>query len=75
MQISSANILIAAQQAAKQAPQTKPVAKPFADALADHGKGDNFAPLDFKQTAASAARPAAAQTPAVRPGSQLDIRI
>ena len=74
MQISSANILIAAQQAAKQAPQAKHAAKPFAEALADHGKGDGFAPIDFKQTAATP-RPVAAQTPAVPPGSQLDIRI
>lgn len=75
MQISSANILIAAQQAAKQAPAAKPAARPFAEALADHGKGDSFAPLNFKQTAAPAAAPAQAQTPVARPGSQLDIRI
>jgi hypothetical protein len=75
MQISAANILIAAQQAAKQAPQAKPAAKPFAEALADHSKGDGFAPLNFKQPTAPAAAPTQAQTPSARPGSQLDIRI
>ena len=75
MQINSANLLIAAQQAARQAPQTKPAARPFAEALADHAKGDSFAPLNFKQTAAPVAAPAQARAPAVRPGSQLDIRI
>ena len=75
MQINGANLLIAAQQAAKHAPQAKAAAKPFAEALADHGKGDSFAPLSFKQTAAPAAAPVQAQTPAARPGSQVDIRI
>ncbi len=75
MQISSANILIAAQQATKQAPQAKPAGNPFAEALADHTKANSFAPLNFKQTAAPAAAPVQAQTPAARPGSQLDIRI
>lgn len=76
MQINGANLLIAAQQAAKHAPQAKqPTAKPFAEALADHGKGDSFAPLNFKQTAEPARAPAPAQTPATRPGSQIDIRI
>jgi len=76
MQLNGANLLIAAQQAARQAPQAQPNAKAFASALADHAKGDSFAPLDFKQTAEPAApRPAAASAQPARMGSQLDIRI
>jgi hypothetical protein len=75
MQINGANLLIAAQQAARQAPHVQPNAKAFASALADHAKSDSFAPLDFKQTAAPAPRPAAAPAQPAKLGSQLDIRI
>ena len=76
MQLNGASLLIAAQQAAKQVPQAQPNAKAFAASLAEHTKGgDSFAPLDFKQTAASAPHPAAAPAQPARLGSQLDIRI
>ena len=67
MQLSPANLLLAAQQTPRQAPQPQPAA--FGAALAQ-AKGD-FAPLDFKQ-AAPAPKPAA---PAQRPGATLDIRV
>jgi len=72
MQLSAANLLLAAQ-AARQAPQPKPAA--FAAALASEaGKDELFAPLDFKQ--APAAKPQqAAQGPLPRPGATLDIRV
>ena len=77
MQLSAANLLIAAQQAAsRQAPQPK--ANQFAAALATEAKKEAlFAPLDFKQTAepAAPARPQAASSPATRPGAMLDIRV
>jgi hypothetical protein len=75
MQLNGANLLIAAQQAARQAPQAQPNAKAFASAMADHAKGDSFAPLDFKQSAAPEPRPAAAPAHPARMGSQIDIRI
>jgi hypothetical protein len=67
MQLSAANLLIAAQQVARQAPQaqaTQAKEKP-ADGV--------FAPLDFKQTAAPA-RQEPAPAPS-RPGATLDIRV
>jgi hypothetical protein len=72
MQLSAANILLAAQQTPKQASPPKPAA--FGAALAQAG-GD-FAPLDFKQ-AAPATAPVApkAAAPAQRPGATLDIRV
>ncbi len=75
MQISSANILIAAQQAAKQAPQAKPGSKPFAEALVGHDGGDSFAPLSFKQTRHPCRICPTSAEPGCPPGSQLDIRI
>ncbi len=78
MQLSAANLLLAAQQTAKQAPQ--PSAPGFASALAaQRSKDDLFAPLDFKQAAQAAQpapqpRPAQAEAPA-RAGATLDIRV
>ena len=78
MQLSAANLLLAAQQTAKQAPQ--PNAPGFASTLAAQARKDDlFAPLDFKQTApapqpASQPRPAQAGAPA-RAGATLDIRV
>lgn len=73
MQLSAANLLIAAQQATKQAPQP-PKAPAFAAALASETRNKDalFAPLDFKQ-AAPAQPPAAG--PAPRIGATLDIRV
>ena len=76
MQLSAANILIAAQQATKQVPQAQPNAKAFASALADHANGGSFAPLDFKQTATvPAPQPTAQKSSAPQLGGQNDIRI
>ena len=75
MQISSANTLIAAQQAKHAPPQAKPAGKPFAEALAGHDGHDSFAPLKFKQATAPAPVAPQAQNSAARLGSQLDIRI
>ncbi len=78
MQLSAANLLLAAQQTAKQTPQ--PNAPGFASALAAQSRKDDlFAPLDFKQTApapqpAAQPRPAQAEAPA-RAGATLDIRV
>ncbi len=75
MQLSAANLLLAAQQAIRPAPQPKTPA--FAAELSGAQKDDLFAPLDFKQTAEPAPqpRPAPAQAAPSRPGSALDIRI
>ncbi len=75
MQLSAANLLIAAQQAARPAPQAG--APKFAAALAaENTKDDAFAPLAFRQTAGAApARPATVQNPPSRPGAALDIRV
>lgn len=78
MQLSTANLLLAAQQTAKQAPQ--PNGPGFASALAAQSRKDDlFAPLDFKQTApvpSPAAQPPKAQAGApARAGSTLDIRV
>jgi len=78
MQLSAANLLLAAQQTAKQTPQ--PNATGFASTLAAQTRKDNlFAPLDFKQAAQTAqcgpqARPAQAEAPQ-RVGATLDIRV
>jgi hypothetical protein len=73
MQLSAANLLVAAQQIARQVQQ--PNAKAFSAALASEAD-DLFAPLDFKQTAGvSAPRPASSQSAPSRMGTQLDIRI
>ncbi|HWA88511.1 MAG TPA: hypothetical protein VG889_00640 [Rhizomicrobium sp.] len=69
MQLSAANLLLAAQQTPRQVPQPKPAA--FEAALAAETK--DFAPLDFKQTAPAAAPPMPG--PAQRPGATLDIRV
>ena len=76
MQLSAANLLLAAQQAIRPAPQPK--APAFASELSGAQKGgDAFAPLDFKQTAEPApqTRPALVQTAPSRPGAALDIRV
>lgn len=76
MQLSAANLIVAAQQIARQVQQ--PNAKAFSTALrSEASKDDLFAPLDFNQTAStSTARqfPVAIST-ASRPGANLDIRI
>lgn len=72
MQLSAANLLLAAQQAAKPSPP-QPKAPAFSAALAAETRTDAlFAPLDFKQ-AAPAQTPAAG--PAARIGATLDIRV
>jgi hypothetical protein len=74
MQLSAANILLAAQQSAK--PQTQPAANGFAVALSEHEKTESFAPIDFKQPAEAA--PAASQAPQIAPaclGAAIDIRV
>lgn len=64
MQISPANLLIAAQQGARAAPAAKA------------GEKTRFEPLDFKQAdrtpQIASPTPAAAVAP---PGSQIDIRV
>jgi len=73
MQLSAANLLIAAQQFAKPAPQAPSGPASFAAALSAE---DGFAPLDFKQTANPApVRAAQASGPAPQIGATLDIRI
>ena len=74
MQLSAANLLIAAQQVARQAPQAQATQASFASALTKEKPADGaFAPLDFKQTTAPARQePAAVPT---RPGAMLDIRV
>jgi hypothetical protein len=76
MQLSAANLLLAAQQAIRPAPQPKAGAF-TAELSGAQGKDDGFAPLDFKQTAEPApqSRPAPAQTTPSRPGAALDIRV
>jgi len=72
MQISAANLLLAAQQAARQA--SSPPSPAFASALAaETRKEELFAPLDFKQ--AAPARAAANAGPPARAGATLDIRV
>jgi hypothetical protein len=74
MQLSAANLLLAAQQGARQPQPAK--APAFASELsAAQGKDEGFAPLAFKQTAEPAVQPRAAQTAPSRPGSTLDIKI
>ena len=78
MQLSAANLLVAAQQIARQVQPPQPNAKAFSAALASAtGKEDLFAPLDFKQTARTPAtpQPSAAAGSASKPGANLDIRI
>ena len=78
MQLSAANLLLAAQQTAKQVSQASTPG--FASTLAAQSRKDElFAPLDFKQTA-QAAQPAPQLRPAqaaasARTGSTLDIRV
>ena len=78
MQLSAANLLLAAQQTAKQVPQ--PNAPGFASTLAAQTRKDDlFAPLDFRQATptqqpATQPRPAQTEAPA-RAGSTLDIRV
>jgi len=74
MQLSAASLLIAAQHSAKRQPQQASGA--FASTLAEHQKDEDFAPIDFKQTAKP--QSAAAQAPQgapVRMGAAIDIRI
>ena len=74
MQLSAANLLIAAQQAAKAALVPRPDAGAFSAALAK--EATPFEPLPFK-TAPAAEQPASAPAPAAaaRIGSQVDIRV
>jgi hypothetical protein len=74
MQLSAANLLLAAQQSAKPQPQS--AASGFAAALSGQQKTQSFAPIDFKQPAKAA--PGASQMPqatAARPGAAIDIRV
>jgi len=77
MQLSAANLLIAAQQAAKASPAPRPDGSAFSAALAK--EATPFEPLPFKTTSATeqpAAAPSApAPTAAARLGSQVDIRV
>ena len=73
MQLSAANVLLAAQQSARPAPQ--PRSNAFASALQEAKPGGDFAPLDFRQTAAPSPAAQALSAPAARPGSTLDIRV
>jgi hypothetical protein len=75
MQLSAANLLVAAQQAARQAQQPQP--KAFAAALAESAKEDLFAPLDFKTAPRLVApsQPARNIPAAPQLGANLDIRI
>ena len=52
MQLSAANLLLAAQQSAKPQPQS--AASGFAAALSGQQKTQSFAPIDFKQPAKAA---------------------
>ena len=77
MQLSAANLLIAAQQAAKASPAPRPDGSAFAAALAK--EATPFEPLPFK-TAPAAEQPsqpssAPAPTAAAPKGSQVDIRV
>lgn len=73
MQLSAANLLIAAQQFAKQAGQPAPAQ--FAVALAgDKAGGDAFAPLDFKR-ASNPLPPSAPPGAPLRIGAMIDIRV
>jgi hypothetical protein len=71
MQLSAANLLIAAQQAKTAAP-----ARAAAPEFSLDG-AEGFAPLAFKQKAApaQAIAPQAAPNPAGRIGANLDIRV
>lgn len=72
MQLSAANLLLAAQQAARQ--PSPPRSPAFASALAaETRKQELFAPLDFKQTAPAPAATNAQPLP--RAGATLDIRV
>jgi hypothetical protein len=74
MQLSAASLLLAAQHSAK--PQPQQAASGFASAVAEHQKGEGFAPIDFKQT--TKPQPAPTQPPQgalVRMGAAIDIRI
>jgi hypothetical protein len=78
MQLSAANLLVAAQQIARQVQQPQPNAKAFTAALASEtSKDDLFAPLDFKQTASTPAPSQQPPSPATsqRLGANVDIRI
>jgi hypothetical protein len=74
MQLSAANILLAAQQSAK--PQTQSAASGFAAVLSGQEETGNFASIDFKQPAKAA--PAGSQAPQIAParlGASVDIRV
>ena len=74
MQLSAANLLLAAQQAIRPTPQPK--AGAFAAEISGaQSKDEGFAPLAFKQTAEPAPQARPAQTAPSRPGAALDIKI
>lgn len=73
MQISAANLLLAAQQTARQ-PQPRAAAEVPAS-RAEKAKEALFAPLEFKQASPAPAVAPRQQTPLQKPGTHLDIRI
>jgi len=75
MQLSAANLLIAAQQAAKASAAPRPDAGAFSAALAK--EATPFEPLPFKDAPATGQPAAAPSAPvaAARIGSQVDIRV
>ena len=77
MQLSAANLLIAAQQAAKASAAPRPDGSAFSAALAK--EATPFEPLPFKDAPASKpqapARSEPIQTASAPIGSQVDIRV
>jgi len=77
MQLSAANLLIAAQQAAKAFPAPRPEGSAFSAALAKEAAP--FEPLPFKDAPASERQAPAPSAPvptaSARLGSQVDIRV
>jgi hypothetical protein len=75
MQLSAANLLLAAQQALRPQPPQAQAGAFSAELSAAKGGDEGFSPLAFKQTSAPAPQPTQAQTAPSRPGATLDIRI
>jgi hypothetical protein len=78
MQISAANLIVAAQQALNK-PSIRPVAPAQSAAQPEAAESAGFEPISFKQAAPERpAQAATAQQPAATPrpiGSQVDIRV
>jgi hypothetical protein len=78
MQISAANLIVAAQQAPSK-PAVRPAAPAQATAQSEAAESTGFEPMSFKQAAPETpAQAAAAQQPPATPrpiGSQVDIRV